>query len=131
MPNEKDEGERKTFGEDAIGDRTRTYLINVEVMAMSIVSESVLLESKSARDNQMLQIPHERACDLLNKLKALYFAIWSGIGASTTAQMARFYEVDIDAIESVLRRHRDELELDGVQTLKGSPVKAFKDVSAS
>lgn len=97
---------------------------------MTIVSESVLIESKSARNNQLAHVSHDRATEILNKLKALYFALWNGVGSSTTEQMAGFYEVNTDAVESALRRHRDEFELDGLKTLKGRQLKAFKDASA-
>ncbi len=97
---------------------------------MTMVSESVLIESKSARNNQLARVSHERASEILNKLKALYFALWNGVGSSTTEQMAGFYEVNTDAVESALRRHRDEFEFDGLKTLKGRLLKAFKDASA-
>ena len=98
---------------------------------MTILSESVLMESKSAREYQLGRVSSERASDLLNKIKALYFTLWSGAGASTTGQLASFYEVNTDAIESALRRHRDEFESDGLKTLKGRQLKVFKDASAS
>lgn len=97
---------------------------------MTIVSESVLIESKSARNNQLARVSHDRASEILNKLKALYFAFWNGVGSSTNEQMAGFYEVSADAVESALRRHRDEFESDGLKTLKGRQLKAFKDASA-
>lgn len=97
---------------------------------MTILSDSVLIESKSARDQQLARVSHDRATEILNKLKALYFALWSGIDSSTTGQMVAFYEVSTDAIESALRRHRDEFESDGLTTLKGRQLKAFKDASA-
>jgi hypothetical protein len=93
---------------------------------MNIVSDSVLVESKSARDNQLTAISHERATDVLNKTKALLFALWQGVGLATTGQVAEFYEVPTDAIESVVRRHKDEFLTDGLKTVKG---KELKDVS--
>lgn len=106
-------------------------LLAVEVMAMTILSEFVLVESKSARDNHLISVSSERATEILNKIKTLYFTLWNGFGASTTGQMVSFYEVNIDAVESVLRRHRDEFESDGLKTLKGRQLKVFKDASAS
>lgn len=98
---------------------------------MTILSESVLVESKSAREYQLGRVSSERASEILNKIKTLYFTLWSGAGASTTGELAGFYEVNTDAVESALRRHRDELESDGVKTLKGRQLKAYKDASAS
>ncbi len=100
-------------------------------MANLIVSDLVLIESKSARDNHLAQMPHERAQSILNKVKALYFALWQGTGAATTEQMKEFYEVKIDAIEAALRRCRNEFQSDGVKTLKRRQLKEFKQLSAS
>jgi hypothetical protein len=96
-----------------------------------MIAPEVLLESKTARDGQLTQVSHEAASDVLSKAKALVFALWQGTGAATTAQMAEYYEVPVDAVESVLRRNRDELKSDGVNTLKGSDLKAFRYVSVN
>lgn len=80
---------------------------------MTILSDSVLVESKSARDNQLEYITHERATETLTKVKALYFVLWKGVGTATTGQMAEFYEVSSDVVQKVIQRHRDELESDG------------------
>ncbi len=45
--------------------------------------------------------------------------------------MKEFYDVNIDAIESALRRYRDEFESDGLKTLKGKQLKDFKHASAA
>jgi hypothetical protein len=91
-----------------------------------MIAPEVLLESKTARDGQLTQVSHDAASDVLSKAKALVFALWQGTGAATTQEMAEYYEVPVDAVESVLRRNRDELESDGVNTLKGSDLKAFR-----
>jgi hypothetical protein len=91
-----------------------------------MIAPEVLLESKTARDGQLTQFSHNAASDVLSKAKALVFALWQETGAATTQQMAEYYEVPVDAVESVLRRNRDELESDGVNTLKGSDLKAFR-----
>jgi len=96
-----------------------------------ILAESVLVESKTARDNQLERMSHERAAEVLSKVKSLYFALWQGTGAATTEQVRQFYEVDIDAVEAALRRCRAELQSDGVKALKGKLLKDFKHVSAS
>ncbi len=91
----------------------------------------ILLESKTARDGQLTQVSHEAASDVLSKAKALVFALWQGTGAATTQEMAEYYDVPVDAIESIWRRNRDELKSDGVTTLKGSQLKAFKYASVN
>lgn len=97
---------------------------------MSIVSDLVLVESKSARENQIEHVSDSSAQATLNKVKSLFFALWHGVGAAITQQIAEFYIVDIDAVESALRRHRDEFESDGLKTLKGKQLKDFKHASA-
>ena len=98
----------------------------IEIAAMTILSDSVLVESKSARDNQLEGLSHDRVTKILNKVKALYFALWHGVGTSTTDQMAQFYEVPADAVQKVVQRHRSELESDGLRTLKGKDLKSLR-----
>ena len=96
-----------------------------------LISDSVLTESKSARNNQLQRMTHDAAADVLGKVKALYFALWQGAGAATSEQIRQFYEVNIDAVEAALRRCRSEFEGDGIKTLKGKQLKEFKQLSAS
>lgn len=93
---------------------------------MSILPDSVLIESKSARDNHLEQVSHESAQDTLNKVKALYFALWKGMGVATTEQMASFYVVDIDAVESALRRYRFGVGIGRAKNPQGQAVKGFQ-----
>lgn len=93
---------------------------------MSLLSDSVLVESKSARDNQLELLSHDRAQEILGKVKALYFALWRGIGMTTTEQIAEFYAVTREVVYQVVKRHRDEFDADGLKTVKG---KALKDAS--
>jgi len=99
-------------------------------MATPIVSDTVLIESRAARENQLGGMPHDKAESILGKLNGLYFALWQGVGVATSEQIKEFYAVDIDAVESALRRYRDEFESDGLKTLKGKQLKDFKHVSA-
>ena len=46
----------------------------MEVMVMNILPGSVLIESKTARENQLAQIDEEQATEVLNKIK-LYFPL--------------------------------------------------------
>ena len=59
---------------------------------MTIVSDLVLVESKSARNNQLARVSHDRASEILNKLKALYFIRCRGIDIVATQQVAHFYQ---------------------------------------
>ena len=91
---------------------------------MTIVTSSVLIESKSARSNQLAQIDEERATEVLNKIKSLYFALWEGSNTTVTDQVAEFYEVPEGSLRKLLKFHRSEFESDGLKTIRG---KALSD----
>lgn len=86
---------------------------------MIIVSDSVLVESKSARDHQLERVPHERALEILNKAKALLVALWKGTGVTTTEEIARYYEVGSSVVRHASKQHRDELLNDGWREVRG------------
>lgn len=102
--------------------------LDVEVMVMTIVSEYVLIESKSARDSQLARLSHDSAQSILHRIKCLYFVLWKGVGIATTSQMAEFYQVSTDSVQKVIQRHRDELESDGVKIVKGKDLKALSSL---
>lgn len=91
------------------------------------MNDLILLESVSARNSAIADLNNDRATEHLNKAKALVMAMWQGAGAATNQQMAEYFEVPLDAIESVVRRFKDELTSDGLKVVKG---KDLKDVSA-
>lgn len=93
-----------------------------------ILAESVLVESKSARNNQLERMSHEGAQSILSKLKALYFALWNGVGIATTEQLADFYEVPVGTIRPLLKPHKDEFESDGVKTIRCKALKEARCV---
>ncbi|KJH69502.1 hypothetical protein [Aliterella atlantica] len=91
---------------------------------MTIISDCVLVESKSARDHQLERVSHEDAQSILDKVKALYFAVWKGVGAATTEQLAQFYEVPVGTVRPLIKPHQEEFKADGVKVLRA---KALKD----
>ncbi len=93
---------------------------------MPILSDSVLIESRTARDDQLGNMPHQKAQSIIEKVKGLYFALWKGVGIATTEAMADFYSVPEVNIRQLLKNHREEFDSDGLKTLRG---KALKDVS--
>jgi hypothetical protein len=93
---------------------------------MSIIADSVLVESKTARDLQLSAMPDESAIAALNKAKALCFFAWKKQGIATTEQIAEFYEVTENVVHQVARRHRAELESDGLRTIKGDELRALR-----
>lgn len=93
---------------------------------MTSLPDSVLVESISARSQQMASLDDDRATEVLNKAKAIVFAMWQGTGTATTEQIADYYEVSVDTVQKVIQRHREELEPDGLVTLKGKSLKALR-----
>ena len=65
--------------------------------------------------------------DVLDKVKALAL-LPDGVHA-TTEIVASYYEVGLDAIESVVRRHRGELTENGMETLRGDALRSFNETA--
>ncbi|MEP0872754.1 hypothetical protein NDA01_23320 [Trichocoleus desertorum AS-A10] len=51
--------------------------------AMNILSDSVLVESKSTRASHLVQLNHDRATEILSRVKSLCFSVWRGSGLAT------------------------------------------------
>ncbi|WP_405459768.1 hypothetical protein OG786_21085 [Streptomyces sp. NBC_00101] len=83
-----------------------------------ISNELVLTESRTMRAQTI-----ERT-DALDKVKAL--AMLPDNLHVTTEMAATYFEVDAQAIHSLVRRNRDELEQNGMATLQGAELRAFK-----
>lgn len=83
-------------------------------------SDDFLVESKSAREEGLAKLKAQHSEEqILNKVKSLFFAIWQGVGRISRQQLANFYEVPIETIDSNHKRYRDEFEADGVEVLSG------------
>lgn len=96
-------------------------------MAITIVSDSVLIESRSARDYQLERISPERALEILNKAKALLVALWQGTGVTTTEEIARYFEVESSVIRHASKQHRK----DGWREVKGQEnLKALRSIGS-
>jgi len=85
-----------------------------------ILADSVLVESRTARDNQMEHISHERATEALNRAKALLFALWQGTGVTITEEIVRYYDVESSVVRHASKQYRDELVSDGWREVKGT-----------
>ncbi|MFE9865893.1 hypothetical protein ACFYPZ_24665 [Streptomyces sp. NPDC005506] len=83
-----------------------------------ISNELVLTESRTMRAQTIGRT------DALDKVKAL--AMLPDSLHVTTEMAAAYYEVDTEAIHSLVRRNRDELEQNGMHTLQGAELRAFK-----
>lgn len=90
------------------------------------MNDLILLESVSARNEKLTALTQDTALDHLNKAKSLIMAMWQGTGVATTQQLADYYDVSIDTVRSVLSRHRDEFDSDGLREIKGKDLKALQ-----
>jgi len=88
----------------------------------------VLAESISARNVCIANLSHERAQEILNKVKSLVFALWQGNCYATTERVAEFYEVSVETTKKAANRHRAEFESDGLKTLRGNSLKQVRDI---
>ena len=82
-------------------------------------SELVLTESRTMRAQTAGRV------DVLDKVKAL--ALLPDGTHATTEIVASFYEVDVEAINSTVRRNRSELEENGLRKLTGAELREYKE----
>lgn len=94
---------------------------------MSILSESVLTESASARSSHLSNFDDTRAEEVLNKVKSLYFAVWENRSITISQELASFYEVSGEIVKKAVQRHKKELTSDGLKVLKGKALKDARD----
>jgi len=87
-------------------------------------NELMLVESKTMRDKYMDNDYVQRVDEILNKVKRL-ISLANGTHV-TTEMTANFYEVGLEAINSLIKDHRSELVADGLTVLEGEQLKSFK-----
>lgn len=95
---------------------------------MYLGDDAILVESRAARERQMAEMTNERAEDLLQRAKAILFAAWQGDGIATTEQVAAFYEIPADTVQTAIKSHRDELKSDGLKVLRGKSLREVVSV---
>ncbi|WP_037641126.1 restriction endonuclease [Streptomyces bicolor] len=88
-----------------------------------MINESALLESKSLRDSVL-----ERT-DVLDRVKALSL-LPDGMHV-TTAMVAAYFDVTVEVIRQLAKRHREELEANGMAVLRGSDLRKFESDNMS
>ncbi|WP_405616372.1 restriction endonuclease [Streptomyces sp. NBC_00076] len=86
-----------------------------------MINESALLESKSLRGSVL-----ERT-DVLDRVKALSL-LPDGMHV-TTAMVAAYFSVTMEAIRALVHDHRPELESNGYRVLAGKELSDFKQLS--
>lgn len=82
-----------------------------------------LTESATLRTQQINRYSNDEALDSLCRAKALVMAVWRGEKVATTEQIAEYFEVSIETIQTIAKRNRVELESDGMQTLSSKALK--------
>ncbi|WP_104817298.1 hypothetical protein [Kitasatospora sp. MMS16-BH015] len=86
------------------------------------ISEAVVLESRTLRGTMTGRV------EVLDKVKAL---VLLPDGLHVTGQMvADYYEVGLEAIKSLVKDHREELENSGYRVVAGQELRSFKDLSS-
>ncbi|MDX3850419.1 restriction endonuclease [Streptomyces sp. AK02-01A] len=86
-----------------------------------MINETVLLESRTLRDGVA-----DRT-DVLDRVKAL--SLLPDGTHVTTAMIAAYFQVGIEAIKSLVKDHREELDSNGYRVLTGPELRSFKDLS--
>lgn len=92
-------------------------------------SDDFLVESKAAREQGLAKLKAQHSEEqILNKVKALFFAVWQGVGRISRQQLADFYEVSIEAIDKNYQRCREEFRSDGVEVFSGKALSEVRDI---
>ncbi|MFD5110869.1 restriction endonuclease [Streptomyces sp. NPDC058391] len=86
-----------------------------------MINEAILLESRTLREGVA-----ERT-DVLDRVKALSL-LPDGMHV-TTAMVAVYFQVGIEAVKSLVKDHREELDSHGYRVLTGPALRSFKDLS--
>jgi hypothetical protein len=86
-----------------------------------------LTESQSLRDDKLQSVSNDQALEAINKAKSLVMASWKGENLATVVQLANFYEVSEETVRTVIKRHKDELEQDGLKVLRGKAFESYRE----
>ncbi len=87
------------------------------------VEPEALTESKILRDKEIAKASEGQTQKILSKVKHLYFAVWQGTDRATRQQVASFYEVPAETIDTAFKRHKLEFESDGVKVCRGEELR--------
>ncbi|MHC5596051.1 MAG: hypothetical protein ACYTXC_08865 [Nostoc sp.] len=87
------------------------------------LNQSVLVESPSLRTSALSNLDNSRAQEVLNKAKAIVFAVWNGSGWATTAQIAEYFSVTESAVKELTRVNQSEFQSLETKTLTGKDLR--------
>ena len=83
------------------------------------LTDSVLIESKSARDHGVSAIESQGLqLKILENVKTAFFALWRENSYMTTRQVADYYKVDEKTVDKNLQRNRAEFKADGLVCIR-------------
>ncbi|MEU9184863.1 restriction endonuclease [Streptomyces sp. NPDC048484] len=88
-----------------------------------MINEAALLESKTLRDGAL-----ERT-EVLDRVKALSL-LPDGMHV-TTGMVATYFSVAVETIRQLVKRHREELEVNGLAVLRGADLRKFESDNVS
>lgn len=84
------------------------------------INSTVLIESKTIRDNYMNRV------EVLEKVKKL--SMLPGDVNTTIELTAEYYEVDVNTIKKTISRNKPELENDGLKVISGAELSDLKSL---
>ncbi|MCC5670370.1 hypothetical protein LC653_42955 [Nostoc sp. CHAB 5784] len=87
-------------------------------MSLSL-NQSALIESPSLRTSTLSNLDDARSSDVLNKAKALVFALWNGQGWATVEQLAQYFQCSIPGIKHIYERNSKEFRDNETKKLTG------------
>lgn len=91
------------------------------------MNQTTLAAGQALVESQALRAQYLDRVDVLEKVKAIRFL--SDDTHVDLPGVANYFEVGEEAIQSVVRRHREELENNGLKALKGADYAAFATVN--
>jgi hypothetical protein len=92
------------------------------------LNQSVLVESKTLRTSAITNFADDQALEILDKAKAIIFAVWGGAGWATTAQMAEYFQVTESAIKELYRVNQAEFRDSETKTLAGKDLRDVRQI---
>ncbi|WP_193200677.1 hypothetical protein [Nostoc sp. MG11] len=87
-------------------------------MSLSL-NQSALTESPSLRTSALDGLDDSRSQQVLNKAKAIVFAVWNGEGWATVEQLAQYFQCSIQGIKHIHERNSKEFRANETRKLTG------------
>jgi hypothetical protein len=87
-------------------------------MSLSL-NQSALIESPSLRTSALDGLDASRSQQVLNKAKAIVFAVWNGEGWATVEQLAQYFQCSIPDVKHIYERNSKEFRDNETRKLTG------------